>query len=104
MVLTLDSIDDAKSLLARAAARAIGDGAIVGIQGLECRNGFFEEIAISLIRFGRKKLEGDNRLAQGRFSRMYIPDKLHGLVCSIFAEIQAGKTLSSSLNLPQRCS
>jgi len=41
------------------------------------RNGFFEQVAIAFIGFGREKLEGDDRVAGRKLLFIDVFDQLH---------------------------
>ena len=60
-LLALDAVDNREGLLARAAARAVGDRAEIGVQLAERGDGLFEQRVLAFGRLRRKKFEGNHR-------------------------------------------
>jgi len=78
MILALDAVHNVQCLVARAAAGTVGDRAEIR-SGHEQRGQMaFEQRAVTLVRLGRKKLEGDGGFAGGDFGGQNVADEFHG--------------------------
>ena len=76
-MLPLDAIHNHQRFVARAAAGAVGDGAIIG-PGLEQGGDLlFQKIAVALAGFRGEKLKGDDRPAGRVFRRVNVTNELH---------------------------
>src|SRR5438067_11082949 len=60
LVLALNAIDDHQGLFPGAAARAVGDGAIIGLKREQGGDGLLQEILVALIGFRRKEFKRDD--------------------------------------------
>jgi hypothetical protein len=77
-VLALDTIHNLQSLLARAAAGAVGDRAKIRPSRQQRGNLFFKQRPVAFVGLGRKKLQGDDGLAGGLFFGVNVADEAHG--------------------------
>ena len=76
-VFALDAVHDHQGLFAGAPAGPVGDGAKIRLEQHERGDGFFQERAVTLVGFGRKKLEGNDRAPGGAAFGVDVADKLH---------------------------
>ncbi len=77
VVLALDAVHDHESLVARAAAGAVGDGTEIGLEPKQRGNGFFEQIAVAFFGFRREEFKGNDRAVGGPSFGDDVEDKLH---------------------------
>ena len=73
----LDAIHDFERLVARGAARAVGDGAEIRPGRQQRGDVFFQKVAVALVRLGREKFKGNDRLPRRPFCRVNVANKLH---------------------------
>ena len=71
-MLFLDAIHDQQRLVARGAARAVGDGAEIRFQFHQRRDGFLEQGFVALVGLGREKFKRDDRPAGGAFGGVEV--------------------------------
>ncbi|MDB6123995.1 MAG: hypothetical protein JWQ71_2988 [Pedosphaera sp.] len=90
-MLALDAVHDHQRLVARPAARAIGDRTEIRLEFEQGRDGLFQEGAVAFIGLGWEKFEGDNRLAQRNLGRVDVADELHQpMICRKWGKKKAG--------------
>src|ERR1043166_947015 len=66
-VLALDAVHDHQGFLARAAAGAVGDRAIIRLELQQGRDGFLKKVFVAVRGLWRKKLAGNDRTLQFAF-------------------------------------
>jgi hypothetical protein len=76
-VLPLNAIHNHQRFVARAAAGAVGDGAIIRLGLKQGGDLLFQEMAVAFIGFRGKKLKGDDRPAGRPFRRVNVTNELH---------------------------
>jgi hypothetical protein len=76
-MLPLDAIHNHQRFVAGAAARPIGDGAIIGLGLEQGGNLLFQKNAVPLAGFRREKLKGNDRPSGRVFRRVNVTDNLH---------------------------
>ena len=76
-MLALNAIYNHQGFVARAAARAVSDGAEIR-PGLKQRGDvFFEQCTVAFFGFGRKKFKGNNRSLGRLLRRVNVANELH---------------------------
>jgi hypothetical protein len=73
----LDAIHDFERLVARGAARSVGDGAKIRPGRHQRGDVFFQKIPVAIAGLGREKLKGNDRLPRRPFCRVNVANKLH---------------------------
>lgn len=76
-MIALNAIHNHQGFVARAAARAVSDGAEIrpGLQ--QRRNVFFQKCMVAFFGFGREKFKGNNRTPGRLLRRVNIANELH---------------------------
>ena len=73
----LDAIHDFERLVARGAARAVGDGAEIR-PGLQQRGDvLLQQRMVALVRLGREKFKSDGRFFRRLFRRVNVANEMH---------------------------
>lgn len=76
-VLFLNAVHDPQRLVPRTATGAVGHRAVIGFGCQQGGDGFFDKIAVALVRFWGGKLERNHRLAGGLLRSVDVSNRLH---------------------------